>query len=156
MDGKHYHNSKFELYLDISLIPNSGLGVFTKNKIIANTLIDEYFGKHMESWGGAYALNIGNGLHIDAYDHPRCYMAMLNDCSYISKKYEIKKNRRNKKRIRLDVTPENYCDKFGKILDVNCYFVIDEGNKKAYVYSLRNVFEGEELFVSYGNSYWGK
>ena len=42
-----YHRSTYDLFIDKSSIVNSGLGVFTKNFIPKNSLIDEYYGEYI-------------------------------------------------------------------------------------------------------------
>jgi SET domain-containing protein len=132
-----YHKSHFDLYINISNIQNSGYGVFTKTFIPKDTIIDEYFGEYTESLpGGEYFFRINNDGGINAIDLPRCYMAMLNDASY----------KPISKRALRKFVDHNYKN--------NCYFKVDEINKKVYVYSLCDILENSELFVSYGCDYW--
>ena len=42
MNTNYYHTSKFDLYLATSQLVNSGLGVYTREFIPANTLIYYY------------------------------------------------------------------------------------------------------------------
>lgn len=144
----YYHNSIFKLYLKKSQIPDSGIGVYTPDIINANTLIDSYNGDYSKTAGGSYVLMIDDDISIDAFNHPRCYMAMINDCSFIPKKI-IKKNKK-----KIDVTPTAYYDNNNNKLEINCEFVIDKINKKAYVYSIKEIKENSELFISYGTGYW--
>jgi hypothetical protein len=144
----YYHHSRFNLYLKESQIPESGLGVYTKDVIPSNTIIDEYLGDVLENGGGAYVLYVNDKCHIDAYDFPRCYMAMLNDASHIYKKIIRKKKRR------IDITPDGYYDKNGNLLTNNCEFVFN-GNR-GFVSSIREIQPDEELFISYGDGYWDK
>jgi hypothetical protein len=64
-----------------SNIPNAGKGVFTNDFIPANTIIDEYYGDVYEiSYSSSrYFLEITPTCGIDAFNFPRCYMAMIND-----------------------------------------------------------------------------
>jgi SET domain-containing protein len=132
----NYHNSsEFNLYIDDSQIKGSGLGVFTEDDILEDTIIGEYRGELIESFEQIdndyyYQLIEPNketgqkGLGVDASKLPRCYMAMINDAT-LDKKYEN-----------------------------NCMFEDDIENKKVYVITTRDIKAGEELFVSYGDSYW--
>ena len=143
----YYHNSNYDLYLDTSHIPNAGLGVFTKSFIAKGELIDEYCGM-LRDHGGHYALQIIPGLFIDASIWPRCYMGIINDCSYVAPVYKRKKGRR------IDMTPDAYYDEKGNKLVVNCEFRVDSKEKKGYVYSTIDIIPGQELFISYGDKYW--
>ncbi len=144
--NNYYHNSEFNLYLSQSQIKNAGFGVFTKDIIKANSKIDEYTGDILEYiTGGDYVLKINDNYHIDAFNYPRCYMAMLNDAEFIPKKI-IKK-----KKKRIDITPDGHYNN-NNLLQNNCKFVIE--NNRGYVYSIRDIYPNEELFISYGSDYW--
>jgi len=142
-----YHNSKFALKLDKSQIPDAGLGVYTLEQIPAGALIDEYCG-HKQDCGGNYALQVKKGLFINADVWPRCYMGILNDCTFIAPKYKRKKGRR------IDITPAAYYDSAGNILKPNCEFRVCEVEKKGWVYASTDIPAGSELFVEYGDEYW--
>lgn len=144
---RYYHNSKYDLHLDTSQIPNAGLGVFTKSLIKKDSLIDEYCGL-LRDHGGLYALQIIHGLFVDAAVWPRCYMGIINDCSYVTPVYKRKKGRK------IDMTPDAYYDKEGNKLVVNCEFRVNSKEKKGYVYSIKDILPGQELFISYGKDYW--
>ncbi len=145
----YYHHSKFNLYLGPSQIPNSGLGVFTKDYIPPDTLIDGYFGIELNvNMGGDYNLRINDNSYIDACDFPRCFMAMINDCEFISKKV-IKKNKKN-----INIAPKYNLDTNNNPLVTNCKFITDSINNKGYIYSIKHIEPNSELFVSYGNNYW--
>lgn len=146
--SQYFHNSVFDLYLETSQIPHGGLGVFTKDVIPPNTLIDEYTGEKMRIGVGAYVLEISESCRVDAREYPRCYMAMVNDCSFIAKQTIRKKKKR------IDVTPAAYYDAENNRLDINCRFVLDTKAKRAYVYSICEIQPNSELFVSYGEDYW--
>ena len=132
-----YHRSTYDLFIDKSSIVNSGLGVFTKNFIPKNSLIDEYYGEYIENFpGGEYFFKIDENCGINAINTPRCYMAMLNDASY----------RPTSKRGLRKFVDHNFIN--------NCYFVTDIENKKVRVYSLIDIQYNTELFISYGSEYW--
>lgn len=145
MENNFFHNSKYKLYLDTSQIENSGFGVFTEEYIEKNNLIDEYVGDKTPI-GGSYVVEINENFGIDAFNYPRCYMAMLNDAQYIPKKI-IKK-----KKKKIDLTPDKNYNKNGIELQNNCEFVIK--NNRCFIYSVRDIQEKEELFISYGEKYW--
>jgi hypothetical protein len=143
----YYHTSKHDLYLASSQIPNAGLGVYTRTAIPPNTLIDEYTGYVRTSkYGGPYVFEVDEECYIDARDFPRCYMGMVNDCSYV-----LRKVKRKKKRW-VDVTPDGYYDKNNQKVVVNCKFAVE--GKRAYVYSIQEIPPDSELFLSYGEDYW--
>jgi hypothetical protein len=132
-----YHKSYFDLYINKSNIQNSGYGVFTKSFIPKDTLIDEYFGEYTECLpGGEYFFRINIDGGINAIDEPRCYMAMLNDASFVPK---------SKRQLRKFVE-HDYKN--------NCVFKVDEINKKVYVFSKVDIPFESELFISYGDEYW--
>lgn len=143
----YFHTSPFVLRLGPSQIPNAGFGVFTDSPIPAGARIDEYHGL-VRDHGGLYALQIYPGCTIDGSVWPRCYMAILNDCSYIAPQYIRRKKRR------IDVTPAAYYDAAGTVLTVNCEFVVCETERRAFVHALVDIPVGAELFVSYGKEYW--
>jgi hypothetical protein len=143
----YYHNSIYDLHLDTSQIPNAGLGVFTKSFIPKDSLIDEYYGM-LRDHGGNYSLLVVPGVYIDASFWPRCYMGIINDCTFVAPVYKRKKGRR------IDLTPDAYYDEKGNKLVVNCEFRVVPKEKKGYVYSTIDILPGQELFISYGDKYW--
>ena len=133
----YYNSSAFELHIGDSQIKDGGLGVYTDEDIPENTIIDEYRGDKIEAFESLdndyyYEIIQPNkennqlGLGVDAAKFPRCYMAMINDAS------------------------------FEKSLENNCEFQDDIENKTVYVVTSRDIKAGEELFVSYGDTYWRK
>ena len=144
----YYHTSKFNLYLAQSQVANSGLGVYTRDFIPANTLVDEYYGTETKFGGGSYVLHIKPGCNIDALGFPRCFMGMINDASYVPKKIIRKKKKK------INKTPDaNYDVNNNKLIN-NCEFMIDKENCKAYIHTICDLNSGTELFVSYGPDYW--
>ena len=75
----YYHNSKYNLSIQPSLIAEAGLGVYTNDFIPINTFIDSYLGHYSSRCFSRYYFRIRDGVGIDALDYPRCYMGMLND-----------------------------------------------------------------------------
>ncbi len=132
---EYYHKSKFDLYIDKSSITNSGLGVFTKQFIPKDSFIDEYYGEIIDYiYGGDYYFKIDKDYGINAEKFPRCYMAMLNDASY----------RPTSKRKLKKFSSHNFSN--------NCCFKIEDNKIK--IYSIKDIEENTELFVSYGSEYW--
>jgi hypothetical protein len=145
----YYHNSTYNLYLSKSQIPEAGLGVFTKDFIPAGTYIDEYYGDiYSFNPGGFYVLEVKPDYYIDANNYPRCYMAMINDCGFIAKKIIRKKKRK------IDITPDAYYDKNNNKLVINCKFIKKPEEEKTYVFTISDILQDSELFISYGPNYW--
>lgn len=143
----YIHTSAYALYVAPSQIPAAGLGVYTRDFIARNQRIDEYTGTVCSSnYGGGYVVMASPGVYIDAKLLPRCYMAMINDCSYIAPQYV------RKKKTRIDVTPAAYYSAAGTPLTINCEFQTD--GTRVWVYSTTDIAPGSELFVSYGDAYW--
>lgn len=120
-----YHTSQYSLTLAKSIIPNAGKGVFTNEFIPKDSIIDEYYGDVYEiSYSSSrYFLEITPNCGIDAFNYPRCYMAMINDV-------------------------------YGTPHEVNCAFVIDKDNRRAFIQSVKDIYAMNELYVSYGDDYW--
>jgi len=78
---EYFHHSSFNLYINKSNIEDAGSGVFTHDEIPTDTIIDEYVGELYEIniCPSRYFIEIEKGVGIDAFDFPRCYMAMVND-----------------------------------------------------------------------------
>jgi SET domain-containing protein len=45
-------------------------------------------------------------------------------------------------------------DSHGTLYSNNCKFVVDLENDTVSVWSIRDIKEGDELFISYGEEYW--
>ena len=147
--GPYYYNSSFQLRLASSQIPKAGLGVFACEDIPAGTCIDEYTGEVLSSNRVSnYALEVRPDCFIDACELPRCYMAMINDCSYIARRVI-----RRKKRW-VTITPKAYHDLYGRQLLINCEFVVNKASGRAFIHSLVDIPAGAELFIDYGPDYW--
>jgi len=83
----YFHTSLFDLFIKTSNIPNAGSGVFTLDYIPPNTFIDYYTGSKVSIPLSSYYFSINEYIGIDAFDYPRCYMAMINDIH--GTKYEV-------------------------------------------------------------------
>lgn len=133
----YYHRSIFDLYIAPSQISGSGLGVYTRCHIPNNSYIDDYYGQLVEYiCPGEYSFQISDTIYINAESHPRCYMAMLNDASYVP---------RSKRALR------RY-QQHGFVN--NCRFVTDTVMNRIRVYSMMDILPDSELFVAYGDDYW--
>lgn len=135
---EYYHNSNYNLYLKKSQITNGGIGVFTHDDIQCNEIIDEYLGDITSVSIGHYTFYIKENTYIDAYNYPRCYMAMINDGSFVPKR---NKKQNNKKNINIVKEYENNCE-----FSVKC--------NRVFVKSIKEIKAGDELFISYGEDYW--
>lgn len=145
----YFHNSIFNLYLAPSQIPDAGLGVYTKDFISAGSYIDEYTGDiYSFNTTSFYVLEVEPNYYIDAINYPRCYMGMINDCNFISKKIIKKKKRK------INITPDAYYDTFNNKLVINCEFKKNLDEKRTFIYSIIDIMPNTELFISYGPNYW--
>ena len=112
-----------------SLIPDAGLGLFTKVHIPKYTTFCEYTGTEltlretMQLRDKTYLMGgFGINCHIDAREHPDVMARYIND--------GLRKERQNAR------------------------FVKHPELKKASVVSTRDIFPGEEIYASYGELYW--
>jgi len=141
------HNSAYALKIAESQICGAGLGVYALEDIPAGACIDEYTGERQD-FGGHYALFIKKHYYINAEVWPRPYMAVINDCTFVAPKYKRRKGQR------IDITPPAQYDSKGHLLTINCEFKTCDIVCKGWVYALRDIRAGEELFVEYGVKYW--
>jgi hypothetical protein len=127
----------FLLDLKPSTIPNAGLGVFAKANIPEGIIIAEY--------RGAIFLNEHlNIMHLndkcvslseDTFiAGTNCIAGFINDI------IDFEESKKNKKII---LIPE---------LEYNCF--IKRSHHKMFVITKREIKEGEEIFIQYGNDYW--
>lgn len=75
----YYHNSLYGLEIKESNIKKAGLGVFATERIPMNRFVDFYTGDLTTIAIGKYCVEITSKWCMDAFDYPRCYMAMIND-----------------------------------------------------------------------------
>jgi hypothetical protein len=123
--AEYFHRSPFELYIGKSTIMQAGDGVFSKDMILANSIIDEYYGElyNISFSPSKYYLDIDGTCGIDAFNYPRCYMAMINDA-------------------------------YQSTFQNNCEFIIDIQAKRAFIKAMHDIPPDTELFISYGTEYW--
>ena len=123
--NNYYNNSIFDLKIDLSNIQQAGLGVFALENIPKNCFIAYYEGKIINN----------NPINSEYY-------------------FEI--NEQNG----IDAADFPRCymaminDARGSIETNNCKFVIDYKNFLVEIWAIKNINAGEELFISYGSSYW--
>lgn len=124
------------LYIQSSQIPNSGKGLFTAIKIYKDEVISQFKGKVLSKSEAEkianlgedqYFINLLDGTILDS-NPIECYAKYAND----AKGFSISEFKNNAK-IALDDEGKNVC-----------------------LIALKNIKAGEEIFCSYGKSYWKK
>jgi hypothetical protein len=130
--------TKYEkyLFLDKSTLPNAGKGLYTTIEIPKGEKIVEYKGEivpwkvceaRFEEDHGGYAFYVNSKYCIDAINTPQHLARYANDARGIS-------------RI--------------KGLTNNCVYETMK-DKKVFIVSTKKIPAGAEIFVSYGDEYWG-
>ena len=124
-----YELSNDTLYVQTSMIPDAGRGLFAKLKILKGSTICEYTGSHLTLLqtirlkDKTYLMGgFGMNCHIDALDHPDVLARYINDA-----RDPLKQNAR---------------------------FVKLKPERKALVVALRDIEPDEEIYASYGEVYW--
>jgi len=143
---EYYNNTTYDLEIKTSKIPNSGLGVFLANNALPiekDCLIGYYEGDW--NWDkknlSEYSYTINKNIYIDILSNNiKPYTCMINDAydSYYENNIEtmlIISNEEAEKITRKNL--KNYNPK-----------------KLIGLYSIRVINPGDELFFSYGDSYW--
>ena len=135
MDNHINASEEDYLYIQQSQIPNSGKGLFTAIKIYKDEVITVFKGKILsdseaetiaKSGNDQYFINLLDGTILDS-NPVACFAKYANDASGFSSS-EFKNNAK----IALD-DEENIC-----------------------LIALKNIKVSEEIFCSYGKSYWKK
>lgn len=135
MDNHINASEEDYLYIQTSQIPNSGKGLFTAIKIYKDEVITLFKGKvltHKEAetiakaGNDQYFINLLDGTILDS-NFVACFAKYANDASGFSASAF-----KNNAKIALD-EEENVC-----------------------LIALKNIKAGEEIFCSYGKSYWKK
>ena len=135
MDNNINASEEDYLYIKQSQIPNSGKGLFTAIKIYKDEVITLFKGKILsnleaesiaKSGNDQYFINLLDGTILDS-NFVACFAKYANDATGFS----ISEFKNNAK-ISLD-EEENVC-----------------------LIALKNIKPGEEIFCSYGKSYWKK
>ena len=135
MDNHINASEEDYLYIQQSQIPNSGKGLFTAIKIYKDEVITLFKGKILtdkeaetiaQSGNDQYFINLLDGTILDS-NPVECFAKYANDASGFSSSQF-----KNNAKIALD-DEENVC-----------------------LIALKNIKPSEEIFCSYGKSYWKK
>lgn len=116
-----------------SRIEVAGDGLFAGEDIPAGTCIGEYTGERRTSSNlciSTYSFDLGDGFYIDALAYPRAVTAMINDSRDLSQG--------------------------GLLHPYNCEFKVQQicGQNRCFLYSVKDINAGDELYVDYGPDYW--
>lgn len=123
------------LYIAPSQIPSAGHGLYTLIDIYKEEIIAQYKGRiltsdqikfRVERFRDQYFINLPNGCILDSMNH-KCFAKYANDATGMST--SSFKN--------------------------NAKIVLDD-NDQVCLLAIRNIKSGEEIFCSYGSSYWKK
>ena len=112
-----------------SRIPNSGDGLFAARNFAAGEILGEYRGRVLSL----------------------LQATRLEDRSYLMGGFGL--NAHVDARFALDAPGRYVNDNFDKTM-LNAEFVKDKAAKRASLVALRAIRRGEELYASYGESYW--
>ena len=117
-----------------STLPDAGKGLFTMNEIKKGQIVCEYEGERI-TWAqatdrndvdkGGYVYFINNKNCIDAYEYKDTFGRYANDAAGVERIPGCRNN--------------------------STYDVV---KNRVYIRATRNIKAGEEIFVSYGRSYW--
>lgn len=156
---EYYDNEKElrdVLIIKPSIIPNAGKGVFTTSSITKGTIIGEYFGKQYTAdkifseetskYVFSYEKQISEKNKICFRINPSldCILRYVNDIVNIDKSVKYKEIYNH----------EKINTKTSDIIQISYnvdWFLYDE---KVYMITIRDIIEGEELFIDYDLGYW--
>ena len=121
-----------DLVIKESSLQGAGMGLFTTEFIAKDTCIVEYKGT-VSSWknvnhddgNNAYVFYVNNSHVVDACNHPHEPGRYVNDARGLQKT---------------------------KGLTNNARYVVDK--KRVFIYAIKNIPAGAEIFVGYGKEYW--
>ncbi|MGB5030556.1 MAG: SET domain-containing protein-lysine N-methyltransferase [Saprospiraceae bacterium] len=123
------------LYIAPSQIPSAGHGLYTLIDIYKEEIIAQYKGRiltsdqikfRVERFRDQYFINLPNGCILDSMNH-KCFAKYANDAT--GKSASSFKN--------------------------NAKITLDDEDHVCLI-ALKNIKSGEEIFCSYGSSYWKK
>jgi hypothetical protein len=122
---EYYHTSKYNLHIGNSTISNAGKGVFVDESIKSNTFIDYYYGDEISYIAtGAYFVGFEDGGRILGID------ALSFPRCYMAM----------------------VNDAYKTLFHNNCRLdIVDE---QIEIWSIIDIFPGQELLMSYGSKYW--
>lgn len=122
------------LQIKKSTLPRAGKGLFTTKDIKKGEIICEYEGEII-TWNEAirrndegingYVYYISERVCVDAYYAKKTFGRYANDAAGLTRKKGARNNS-----------------------------VYHEAKRKVFIKATRNIRAGEEIFVSYGRSYW--
>lgn len=122
---EYYHTSKYQLKIGESTILNAGKGIFAEEFIGRNNMIDYYYGNEIEYIGtGPYFVGFEDGSRI-----------LGIDASSFPRCYMAMMN-----------------DAYQTPFQNNCR--LDIVNEQIEIWSIVDIFPGQELLMSYGSKYW--
>ena len=121
-----------KLFVKESTLPGAGKGLFTTEFIAKDTCIIEYKGT-ISTWknvnhddgNNAYVFFVNNNHVVDACNHLHELGRYANDAKGL---------------------------KQTKGLTNNARYVVDK--KRIFIYAVKNIAAGAEIFVGYGKDYW--
>lgn len=123
--------SSKRLFVQTSTLPNAGKGLFTKVAIAKNEVVTEYEGK-LVTWkdveddvDNGYIFHINDNAVIDARKSLKTFGRYANDAAGLQKVKGITNNAE----------------------------YVEEGTR-VFIKAKKNIPAGNEVFVSYGSSYW--
>ncbi len=139
---KFHNNLRFQLEVRPSQIPNSGNGLITLEFIPAESFLGYYeavwsLDKKTQS---NYSFYINDKITLDIDISNKPYSAMMNDAFRTDFKNNIEAVHLYTETDRAKITKKNY--------------LLFDPSKMVGLYALRDIYPGEELFFSYGESYW--
>jgi len=136
--GRYPDGPKFNKHLveiKQSQIPKGGYGLFAKQDIPKGSIIDFYHGKRLSrseyrelpEGTDQYIMEINRNTYVDCKDS-KCLISYANDARGLTRIQGLRNN---------------------------CYFELTATGRNIAMKTSRKIKAGEELFVFYGNSYWG-
>ena len=122
---EYYHTSTYKLQIGSSTILNAGKGVFADEYIERDIFIDYYYGNEIEYIGtGPYFVGFEDGSRILGID------GIVFPRCYMA------------------MVNDAYRTPFRN----NCR--IDVVNEQIEIWSIADIFSGQELLMNYGSNYW--
>lgn len=131
------------LILDVrpSLIPNGGLGVFSKIDIPKETILCEYRGPIFNSKVQSQS-NRDMDLNNDLFISGNSIASLINDCVLVKEYSQDEINlMKDTKKIPLHFLRDHNCIPFRTL-------------SKVFIVATRDIKMGEELYFFYGVGYW--
>jgi SET domain-containing protein len=139
---KYYNNLLFNLEIRASQIHDSGNGLFTREYIKKGSFLGYYDGywsiyKNLQS---NYCFYINDKIYIDIDLTNKPYSSIMNDAFRTDFKNNIELVYTHSEKEREKINKKN-CSLY-------------DPSRMVRFYSVRDIEPGEELFFSYGESYW--